>query len=124
MPRKKSEIKEIVDTNTRDIQTLSISIDGLSTRVDRMSQELIEFKDVVTKKLNELENMIIRETTITINNGDGTPKEIVDKNKFFEDLYKRTRYNFIFQSLFKILGPLLTILLILNLIITIMEKFK
>jgi hypothetical protein len=115
--RKKEPIKVEVEKHSKELQVIT-------KKVDDVINEMMILRGFVEQKFQEFENKLVERTTIVITNGDNSPKEIVDRNKFFSDLYNRTRYSFLFQSIFKSLGTVLTILLILNLILTIIGRFK
>jgi len=114
--RRKEPIKDKIEKHSKELQVIS-------KKVDDVINEMMVLRGFVEQKFQEFENKLIERTTIVITNGD-SPKEIVDKNKFFSDLYNRTRYSFLFQTAYKSLGTILTILLILNLVITIIGRFK
>jgi hypothetical protein len=115
--RKKELNKEQVKDCAKELQLVS-------KKVDDVINEMMVLRGFVEQRFQEVEHKLIERTTIVITNGDNTPKEIVDRNKFFSDLYNRTRYSFFFQSVYKSLGTILTILLILNLVLTILSRIK
>jgi len=74
--RKKEPIKDKVEKHSKELQVVS-------KKVDDVINEMMILRGFVEQKFQEFENKLIERTTIIITNGDNSPKEIVDRNKFF-----------------------------------------